>query len=99
MTTNLDTISIDQLETVTGGYKVPAGGGGGGGNPQPQQKPINDFAHNYANRLRQDTNNMYQRRVATGNALKNHDWGGAARNAAGYVVDGIHGAFDLVNFT
>ena len=84
MTTNLDTISIAQLDTVTGG--APKG-----------QQP--DFASNYVNRLRQDTNAMYNRRVATGNALKNHNWGAAAKNAGAYVLNGIHGAFDLVNFT
>jgi len=58
-----------------------------------------DFAHGYAERLRKDTNDMYNRRTAAGDAIKKGDWGGAARNAAAYGADAVHGAFDLVNFS
>jgi len=58
-----------------------------------------DFAHDYAARLRKDTDDMYNRRVAAGNAVKKGDWGGAAKNAAAYAANAVHGAFDLVNFS
>src|SRR5262245_42231504 len=58
-----------------------------------------DFAHDYAARLRKDTDDMYNRRVAAGNALKKGDWGGAAKNAVAYGANALHGVFDLVNFS
>ncbi len=80
----MQTIDLDTLSTVTGGVAKT-------------QQP--DFASQYVQRLRNDSNQMYNRRVAAGNALKQHNWGAAAKNAVGYGLNAVHGAFDLVNFS
>ncbi len=48
-----------------------------------------DFASKYVNNLKQDGLDFWHRAQATASDLKSHNWGGAAKNFGGELLDEV----------
>ena len=48
-----------------------------------------DFASRYVNNLKQDGLDVWHRAQATASDLKSHNWGGAAKNFGGELLDEV----------
>lgn len=76
MTTELQILDTHAMAIVNGGQAAP---------PPPQP----DFASRYVNNVKQDALDVWNRAGATADDLKKHNWGGAALNFGGTVLDEV----------
>ena len=74
-TTELQILDPQTIATATGGRTDPP--------------PNNDFASRYVNNIKQDGLDVWHRAQATAADLKKHNWGGAALNFGGELLDEV----------
>jgi hypothetical protein len=77
----MTTTELQILDTQT----IAMATGGRTDNPPPN----NDFASRYVNNIKQDGLDVWHRAQATANDLKHHNWGGAALNFGGELLDEV----------
>jgi len=85
ITTDFLILDPATLSTATGG-RTDSGGG----------NTNNDFASRYVNNLKQDGKDWWAREQATANDLRAHNWGGAAKNFGGALLDEVGAVGDAI---
>ena len=80
-TTDMQILDTQVMATATGGKAAP---------------PHDDFATRYTNNVKQDALDVWHRAQATASDLKSHNWGGAALNFGGELLDEVGTIGDAV---
>ncbi len=79
-TIEFQTLDASNLTIASGGKTASAGGG---------TPPHQDFADRYVSNLKQDGLDFWHRAQGTASDLKAHNWGGAAKNFGGELLDEV----------
>src|SRR4051812_8863513 len=87
--TSFASLSLDSLTSVVGGYHDPVGPSSSSGGAATTSSNPDDFASKYVGTLKKDGQAFWKRENMLGDAIRNKQYGNAAKQWGAAVLDGV----------